>query len=73
MSEAKLSSKNQIVLPREARDTLHVGAGEKLLVIPRDNIVVLLRKPKKYSQALLGIAKGLYPSGYLKKERDSWR
>lgn len=72
MSEAKLSSKNQIVLPREAREVLHIKAGEKLLVIPRGEFVILLRKPKNYSQATLGIGRGLYPPHYLKKERESW-
>ena len=73
MSEVKLSSKNQIIIPREARDALGVKAGDKLLVIVRGDTVILLRKPKKYSKAISGIAKGLYPDEYLKKERESWQ
>jgi AbrB family looped-hinge helix DNA binding protein len=33
MGEAKLSSKNQIVVPREAREALKLKAGDKLLVV----------------------------------------
>ena len=37
------------------------------------NTVILLRKPKKYSNAIAGIAKDLYGSTYLGEERESWR
>ncbi|HEX3037075.1 MAG TPA: AbrB/MazE/SpoVT family DNA-binding domain-containing protein [Thermodesulfobacteriota bacterium] len=73
MSEVKLSSKNQIIIPREARDALGVKAGDKLLVVVRGDTVILLRKPKRYSKAISGIARGLYPDEYLKKERESWQ
>ena len=72
MKEVKLSRKNQIILPREARDALQVKAGDKLLVVVRGDIVILLPKPKKYSKAIAGIAKGLYPSNYLEGERENW-
>lgn len=72
MYEVKLSSKNQIVIPREARNALQAKAGDKLLVVVRGETVLLLRKPKRYSEALKGIGKGLYPPDYLKKERESW-
>jgi len=70
--EAKLSTKNQIVIPREVRTALDVKAGDTLLVIIRNGTVVLLPKLKKYSKSLKGIAKGLYPPDYLKRERESW-
>jgi AbrB family looped-hinge helix DNA binding protein len=35
MREVKLSTKNQIVIPREIRDALGVKAGDRLLVVPR--------------------------------------
>lgn len=72
MYEAKLSTKNQIVIPREARTALDVKAGDRLLVVVRNGTVVLLPKPKNYSRCLKGITKGLYPPDYLKKERESW-
>lgn len=72
MKEVKLSRKNQIILPREARDALQVKAGDKLLVVVRGDTVILLPKPKKYSKAIAGIGKGLYPSNYLQNERKNW-
>jgi AbrB family looped-hinge helix DNA binding protein len=73
MREVKLSSKNQIVIARDVREALGVKAGDRLLVVPRGNTVILLRKPKKYSNAIAGIAKDLYGAAYLAAERESWR
>ena len=72
MREVKLSSKYQIVIPREIRGALGVKAGDKLLVVARGNTVILLRKPKHYSKAIAGMGKDLYDSGYLAEERESW-
>lgn len=73
MREVKISSKNQIVIPREARQALGVRAGDKLLVVVRGTTVILLPKPRKYAAALKGSAPGLYPPDYLEGERESWR
>ena len=72
MAEVKLSSKNQIVVPREARKALGVGAGAKLLVVVRGDSVILRRKPKSYAEAIEGLAGTPYPSDYLEQERKSW-
>ena len=69
---ATLSSKNQIVIPREAREKLKLKAGDKLEVVVRGDTLLLFPKPKSYAAALRGIARGLYPPGYLDKERASW-
>ncbi len=73
MYEVKVSSKNQIVIPREARNALRASAGDKLLVVVRGDTVILVRKPKQYSKAIAGMGKGLYPPDYLKRERETWR
>jgi AbrB family looped-hinge helix DNA binding protein len=73
MAEATLSSKNQIVIPREAREALNLKPGDKLLVVVHDNRMLVLEKPKSYREAIKGLGRGLYPKNYLKKERDSWR
>jgi antitoxin PrlF len=44
----KVSSKGQIVIPREVRKKLGVKSGEKLLVLTRDGDI-LLRKTKEVS------------------------
>jgi len=60
--EVKLSSRNQIVIPREAREALGVKAGSHLLVVVRKGSVTLLPKPKDYAKAIRGLAKA-YPPG----------
>jgi AbrB family looped-hinge helix DNA binding protein len=70
--EATLSSKNQIVIPREAREKLGVKAGDKLLVVLQGDSVIVMQKPKSYRVAIRGLGRGVYPAGYLEKERQSW-
>jgi AbrB family looped-hinge helix DNA binding protein len=72
MYEAKLSSKNQIVIPRGARVPLGLKPADKLLVVLRGDMILLMRKPKKYSDALRGISPTGYLKNYLQKEKDSW-
>jgi AbrB family looped-hinge helix DNA binding protein len=72
MATAKLSSKNQIVIPREAREALGVKAGDQLLVVVHNNKLIVMEKPKAHHKAILGMGKGLYPDGYLDEERNSW-
>ncbi|MBI3207923.1 MAG: AbrB/MazE/SpoVT family DNA-binding domain-containing protein [Candidatus Solibacter usitatus] len=71
MSEATLSAKNQIVIPREARLALQLKPGDKLVVVVREDKVIVLQKPESYCAAIRGVSRG-YPAGYLKKERQSW-
>ncbi|MGH9494274.1 MAG: AbrB/MazE/SpoVT family DNA-binding domain-containing protein [Candidatus Sulfotelmatobacter sp.] len=71
MAEAKLSSKNQIVIPREAREALQLKPGDKVIVRVQGDRVLVLEKPKSFHRAILG--RGAYPKDYLKKERDSWK
>jgi AbrB family looped-hinge helix DNA binding protein len=72
MTEATLSTKNQIVIPQEAREALGVKPGDKLLVVVRGERVIVLEKPKSYHAAIRGLGRGAYPRDYLRKERKSW-
>jgi AbrB family looped-hinge helix DNA binding protein len=72
MAEVTISTKNQIVIPREARQALGVKPGDRLLVLVRGDRVVVLQKPKSHHTAIRGLAPGLYSRGYLRKERQSW-
>jgi AbrB family looped-hinge helix DNA binding protein len=72
MAEARLSAKNQIVIPKEAREALGLKTGDTLLVVPRGDTVILMKKPKNFAKALLGLARTRYPKDYLRKERASW-
>lgn len=70
--EATLSSKNQIVVPKEAREALGLKPGSKILFVLHGNSIVLLRRPRSFAKALKGSARGLYGKDYLKSERASW-
>jgi AbrB family looped-hinge helix DNA binding protein len=68
----RLSSKNQIVLPREAREAMHLKGRDVLLVVVKDDVTIIMPKPENYRSALTGMGKGVYPKTHLKKERESW-
>lgn len=55
----KISSKNQIVVPKEAREALDLEPGERLLVRVRDDgVIEMERKPRD----LAGEMEGLFAS-----------
>lgn len=72
MKAIKLSGKNQIVLPKEAREAMDVKGGDELLVVVKGHTTLILPKPRQYVSALGGKGKGLYPKNYLPGERRSW-
>ncbi len=72
MAEVKLSSKNQIVIPKEAREALKIRAGDVVEVVAEDDFVVIFKRPKSWEKAIRGLARGMYPEGYLERERNSW-
>lgn len=72
MQTVRLSSKNQIVLPREAREAMHLKGKDELLVIVKGGVTVIMPKPEKYSRELSGAGEGIYGAEYLRKERKSW-
>jgi AbrB family looped-hinge helix DNA binding protein len=73
MAEATISSKNQVVIPREAREALGLKTGDKIEFVILGKKVLVLQKPTSYAAALRGIASVPYPKNYLRKERASWR
>jgi len=72
MAQATISSKNQIVIPREAREALGLKAGDKVLVVVRGKRVLVLQKPRSNRAAIRGLAGSAYPSRHLHEERQSW-
>ena len=72
MGIQKLSRKNQIVIPKAAREAMRVKGGDKLLVVVKGDVTVVMPEPKSYAKALRGLAKGMYPQDYLDRERQSW-
>ena len=49
-----------------------VKGGDELLVVVKDALMLVMSMPKRYTKTTQGLAKGAYPSGYLKRERRSW-
>jgi AbrB family looped-hinge helix DNA binding protein len=72
MAVQKLSSKNQIVIPKEARQAMGVKGGDELLIVVKNDLTLVMPKPKRYTRTLKGLAKDTYLPGYLKRERRSW-
>jgi AbrB family looped-hinge helix DNA binding protein len=60
MAVQRLSSKNQIVIPKEARQAMGVKGGDELLVVVKDDLTIVMQKPKRYSSVLRGLAKGTF-------------
>lgn len=73
MAEATLSSKNKIVVPREIREALGIRSGDRILLVVRNAIVILLPKRDNHAAAIRGIGRGTYSRGYVRKERESWK
>jgi AbrB family looped-hinge helix DNA binding protein len=47
LATVKLSSKGQVVIPKEVRDALHWEPGTELIIVPTSDGVVLKPKPQK--------------------------
>ena len=74
MKTVELNKRNQMVLPKEAREHLKVGPGDEVAVVPRRNYVLLIGNPREAFLSLKGSGKGLYGDvdEYLRRERASW-
>ncbi len=73
MSTVKLSSKNQIVIPSDARHKLALKPGDRLKVLVRGDSICLVKEPDNYVEKLYGSGKNIYDDNYLVAERESWR
>jgi AbrB family looped-hinge helix DNA binding protein len=72
----KVSSRNQIVVPRQAREQLKIKPGDRLIVDVQGDLMVLLLEPKSYTQRLSGLGREIWEKidtdAYLNAERDAW-
>jgi AbrB family looped-hinge helix DNA binding protein len=73
-STVTLSSKHQIVIPKEARDALSLAPGDELLVLSKADRVVILPKPRSFARRTAGLHAGLSrgAASYLEDERSDW-
>jgi len=72
----KLSSRHQVVIPKEVRKKLSLHAGDQLIVEIEKEKVVMRPRPKNYTNYMLGLGKkvwqGIDATDYVRKERESW-
>jgi AbrB family looped-hinge helix DNA binding protein len=69
-----LSSKYQIVIPQAAREALALSAGDELLVLCKSDRVVIVPKPKNFTQRTAGLHHEIWrgAEAYLRDERNDW-
>jgi len=67
-STVTLSSKNQVVIPQEARKKLGVGPGTRLLVLVKDDRIVFMPEPKDFVKRFSDRHTGVWGKGELKHE-----
>ena len=76
MLSVKVSSKQQISVPSEARRALGIQAGDRLTVEVVGDAMVLRRRPERPSQRMAGIgrhiADGVDPVERIRTTRDEW-
>lgn len=66
MHTATLSSKYQLSIPKNIRDTLNLKAGQKFTVIAKGKIIELV--PVRTMESIRGILKGANSEGYRDRE-----
>ena len=64
--ETTISSKYQIVIPREVRERLHLQPQQKLTILEKDGMLILI--PQVKLDSLRGIARGANVADYRDKE-----
>lgn len=67
METVTVSPKFQVVIPREVRDSCHIGAGEKLQVIGYQDRIEFVRS--KRIKAMRGFLKGIDTTVVREKDR----
>ena len=67
MTQVTISSKYQVVIPKEVRQKLPLRAGQKLAVVIREGAITLL--PDRPLTSFRGFLKGMKVSG-IREKRD---
>jgi AbrB family looped-hinge helix DNA binding protein len=72
----KVSGRYQISLPSHARRALGIEAGDRLMVVVQDGMLILLPQPADYVHHLSGLHReiweGIDATIYLNEERATW-
>lgn len=71
-----VSSKNQIAIPKAARNKLSIEPGDQLVLEVERDSLILKPRPKSYTKHLRGLHRSVWRKvdavEYVRKERDSW-
>ena len=57
---AKLSSKSQMVLPKEVRKVLGIEPGDRVLLMIEDGFIRLFPNPENYAEYTYGLGKDIW-------------
>ncbi len=76
-SVVTLSSKNQIAIPKAARQQLAIGPGDQLILEVEKDSLILKPRPKSYTKHLRGLHRKIWgdvdAAKHIREERDSWK
>lgn len=73
----KLSKRNQLVLPKEAREALGVKPGDRIVVVVEQQSVRLLAEPENWTEYIYGLGAEVWSElgggeQVLAEERAAW-
>jgi len=72
----KVSGRYQISLPSRARRELGIEAGDRLMVVVQDGMIILLPQPEDFVNYMAGLHRevwqGIDTTAYLNEERAAW-
>lgn len=72
----RISGKNQIVIPKNARKKLGLSPGDELLVRAEKELLIMQPKPRSYTQYMQGLQKRVWENvdanSYVEEERQAW-
>ena len=76
MMKVKVNSRNQIVIPAQARKKLGIKPGDSILLQVGEHSILVLPEPDDHVEALRGLGKEIWADvdseDWLQRERDSW-
>ena len=67
MTQAVLSTKYQLVIPREIRQRLHLRSGQRMMFLVKGDVITLV--PERALSELKGIARGIR-TGPLREKKE---
>lgn len=76
MPEVTVSSKGQIVIPKELREELELKAGKKVAIQEVDGVLILIPVPRDPVEKLHGLTEGIFRKEsvkVLRELREEWQ